>query len=553
MKRVFLSIFAVLSFFALASFAEEFKDSGAVFSVDFPAGWKTGKSDDPTVVLKLERGKSFVDFAKLDSELSDYYLKVRVKEQVESLRSKGITLLGDTRPVGLHGVSNAYYTNYSSMDTQVYIAFFTYNGGSFAISASGLSDGEFKGIVSTIRKPGEKIELPKPPKIKKIRIAKKPKEDVFPGFEISTGAESAASTAAVDASTAAEPAAVAQPVQGGETNPVIFEPAPVSTGPSVGERAVQLVGDFFTKLEQRQNASIDPPYIQRRPVSFFVWLVLIGLWIGGAVWARGEAAKFQNPKLPPPPKDVPPDFFFPFLISRRGTAKEATYNVQNRQKQLLLASFNFEHEIYVAGSVYGALVFHIFWSVMELAGKGGRVTGLLFALPGGRLWASMPEIFFIIPLVAGLCMYLNKKQLLQIFDAQSNLVMAAKKEVAYCLIRDGKGKEVARLVRKTGTKERGWDFVDTDNQVVFTIKDDHPRGYLMRKLFGCQGGALRSHYGIFAAERRAGFVFLDPTSANKFQIHLDFSFARLANPAQMLASVLYIISKEKDPVYPSPF
>jgi len=88
---------------------------------------------------------------------------------------------------------------------------------------------------------------------------------------------------------------------------------------------------------------------------------------------------------------------------------------------------------------------------------------------------------------------------------------------------------------------------------VFTIKDDHPRACLLRKIFGNQGGVLRSHYGIFAEERRAGFVFLDPTSANKFQIHLDFAFARLANPAQMLASVLYIISKEKDPIYPSPF
>ncbi|MBU2575149.1 MAG: hypothetical protein KKH28_13840 [Elusimicrobia bacterium] len=553
MKKIFLSIFAVFLFFALPSFAEEFKDSGAVFSVDFPAGWKTGKSDDPAVVLKLERGKSFVEFAKLDSELSDYYLKARVKEQVESLRSKGNSLSGDTRSVSLHGVSTAYYITYGSGETDIYIAFFTYNAGSFAISASGLSDRDFRNAVSTIRKPGEKIELPKPPKPKKIRIARKPKEKKFPDLRISTEAAAAASTAPPVAGGATAAPAAGQTGFGGEANPVIFEPAPVSTGPSAGEKAVRIIGDFFTKLEQRQNVSKAPPYIPRRPLSFYIWFALIGLWIGGAVRARGGAAKFQNPKLPPPPKDVPPDFFFPFLISRSSTVKEATYNVQNRQKQLLLASFNFEHERYVVGSVYGALLFHVFWSFMELLGKGGRVTGLLFALPGGRLWASVPEIFFIIPLVAGVFMYLNKKQILQIFDAQSNLLMSAKKEVAYCLIRDGKGTEVARLIRKSGTKERNWDFVDTDNKVVFTIKDDYPTGYLMRKLFGSLGGALRSRYGIFAAERRAGFVFLDPTSSNKFQIHLDFSFARLANPAQMLACVLYIISKEKDPIYPSPF
>jgi hypothetical protein len=34
---------------------------------------------------------------------------------------------------------------------------------------------------------------------------------------------------------------------------------------------------------------------------------------------------------------------------------------------------------------------------------------------------------------------------------------------------------------------------------------------------------------------------------------MDFAVARLGHPAQMLAAVLYIISREKDPVYPSPF
>ena len=54
-------------------------------------------------------------------------------------------------------------------------------------------------------------------------------------------------------------------------------------------------------------------------------------------------------------------------------------------------------------------------------------------------------------------------------------------------------------------------------------------------------------------DRRAGFVFLDPSSTDRFQIHLDYAFARLAHPAQILVSLLYVISKEKDPFYPSPF
>ena len=181
------------------------------------------------------------------------------------------------------------------------------------------------------------------------------------------------------------------------------------------------------------------------------------------------------------------------------------------------------------------------------------MTNFLLSLPGGRLWASAPEIFFVVPLIVGISMYFNKKQVLELYDSQSNLLMVGKKEVFYCLIRDGSGKEIARVMNKGGLMDRSWDFVDTDNQVVFTIKDDCPSAHIMRKFFGNLGGALRTHYGIFAEERRAGFVFLDPTSADRFQIHLDFDFARLAHPAQMLTCILYIISKEKDPIYPWPF
>lgn len=543
MKRAFLSIFAALSLIASVSFAEEFKASGDSFVVEFQSGWKTGKSDDATVVLRLEKGKSFVDFAKLDDKLNDRYLQMRVKEQVESLRGKGVTLSGDVRSVNLHGVSTAYYTTYASGENDVYIAFFTYNEVSMAVSASGLPDGDFRSLIGSVKKPGEKIEQPKPKKIRMVKKKKEPEPEAI--VEVSTSDVSLSSFTLVVSTAEVAP-------QAGEANPVAFQQPLVSTGPSAGEQAAQAIGDFFAKLEQR-NANKAPAFIQRHPINFFVWLALFALWFGGAFWARGEIARYQNPKLPPPPKDVPPDFFFPFLISRVNAPKECTYNVQNRQRQLLLASFTFEHEIYIIGAVYGALAFQIFWSVMEFMGRGGRVTGLLFALPGGRLWASVPEIFFLIPLVTGIFMYLNKKQILQIFDSQSNLMMSAQKEIAYCMIRDGKGQEVARLVAKTGVKERAWDFVDTDNQTVFTIKDDYPKGHLMRKLFGNQGGLLRSRYGIFVEERRAGFVFLDPTSSNKFQIHLDFAFARLANPAQMLAGVLFIISKDKDPFYPSPF
>ena len=540
MKKAILILLAWILCPAVPLLAGEFQDAGAALAVDFPSGWAPGRSDDPTVVLKLCKGKSSFEFAKLDSELSEYYLKARVKEQVDSLRSKGNSLSGDVRQAGIHGVSTAYYTFYESMGAQVYIAFFTYNGLSYAISASGIDDGDFRSIISTIRKPGEKVEVPKPRKIKVVRKTQpEPEED---DAQVLKGSEPAASYAMAVSS---------QPVAAGsgEDNPRV--PAVESMGPSAGGQAFRQVGNFFSKLEFKADP-LKVPFILRRPLALNVWGALIVLWIMGAFWAKKRTGKFQNPKLPPPPKDVPPDFFFPFIISRDSSLRECTYNILTRQKQQLLASFNFEHEIYLAGSVYAGIFFHVFWSLLVFAGKGDLVTNALLILPGGRLWASAPEIFFVVPFIAGLSMYFNKKQVLQLYDSQSNLLMEAKKDIFYCLIRDGKGKEIARLMKKGGLNARAWDFVDTDNQIVFTIRDDYPPVHILRRIFGRLGGALRARYGIFAGERRAGFVFLDPTSSDRFQIHLDFAFAGLGHPAQMLVSVLYIISKENDPFYPSP-
>jgi hypothetical protein len=216
----------------------------------------------------------------------------------------------------------------------------------------------------------------------------------------------------------------------------------------------------------------------------------------------------------------------------------------------MLASFNSEHDVYLAGAVYAVLLFHVCWSFLAYADLGGVVTGVLLALPGGRLWASLPEIFFAVPLITGISIYCNQTQALRLHDSTMNLVMEVKQEAACCLIRDEKGKEIARVIKSGGLAGRAWHFMDTDNTVVLSIRDDHPAIHVLRMFFGNLGGTLRSRYGIFASERRAGFVFLDPASADRFQIHLDFDFARMAHPAQILALVLYIISTEKDPVYP---
>ncbi|MDO8803806.1 MAG: hypothetical protein Q7R35_05210 [Elusimicrobiota bacterium] len=542
-------IFICAAFFLalpLCAFAGEFKDKGEIIAVDFPSGWVTGKSDDPAVTLRLEKGKSFIEFSRQDSELGDYYLKARVKEQVESLRSKGNTLSGDIKSASLHGVSSAYYTSYDSMGAEAYMAFFTYNGVSYAVSGRGMEESGFRGVLSSVRKPGEKIEMPKPKKIKVSRQKKEKDDD--DEFQVQIFKDGSA-----DVSTSAVVVAAAPGVISLEASTETAAGVGASTQ-SVAAAAGEAAHNFFSDLAKKQDADGSPPYIPREPLAFSFWGTLIGLWVAGSFAARGVAASYSNPKLPPPPTDVPPDFFFPFVVSKVATFKEVTYNVITRQRQLLLASFPYEHELYLAGSVYGCVFFHVAWSFLAFTGRGDAVVNALMKFPLlGRAFASLPEIFFILPFIAGAFMYLTKKRVLQIYDAQSTLVMEVTPEVAYGLIRDGAGKEVARLVRKGSAVDRCWEFVDTDNLVIFNIRDDFPKGYLLRKLFGNLGGALRSHYGIFAQDRRAGYVFLDPSSSNRFQIHLDYAFSRLGHPAQILAAVLYVTSMEKDPIYPSPF
>jgi hypothetical protein len=529
--------------------AGEFKDKGDTIAVDFPAGWNSGKSDDPLVTLKLERGKATFEFSKQDSELSDYYLKARVREQVDSLRAKGTSLAGDIRQVSIHGVSTAYYTSYESMGSEAYIAFFTYNAASYAISARGLGDGDFRGVLSSIRKPGEKIEIPKPRKIKVLRRKKQPEED-FTTQIFRDGGDDAVSTAAVAGSTDILSAFASET----STEAAAEEVAP-STAPTAAEAAGAAAQGFLSELaKKREGDAGQPPYLPRKPLSAVLWGALLAFWIAGSFVARGIAASYQNPKLPPPPAEVPPDFFFPFVISKASSFKETVYQVVTRQRQRLMAEYPSEHELFIAGSIYGAVLLHAGWSLLALTGNGEALVNILMRVPlAGRALASLPEIVFIIPLFYGLFLYLTRTRVLQLFDAQNSLVLEVRPEIVYGLIKDGNGKEVARLVTKGTFLYRYWEYVDTDNLVVFSIRDDFPKGFLLRKLFGNLGGALRSRYGIFVQDRRAGFVFLDPSSQGRFQIHMDFAFARLGHPAHILAAVLYVFSKEKDPVYPSPF
>jgi hypothetical protein len=543
MRSAILISAAVLLLAGPSLRAAELSDKDAVIAVDFGAGWAEGKSDDPAVKLKAQRGKSVLEFTRLDSELSDYYLKARLKEAAEPLRSRGAAFSGEARPVSLHGVSNAYYSVYEMAGSNC-LAFFTYNGASFSVAARNVSEAECRGVLATVRRPGEKIELPKPKPVR-VRKVREPEPEPEPDYTPMVLPEAAVSTAAPAGTpgstetaggtaghTAADAAAAAQQMAG-----------------SAGRAAQGLL----TGLAANTGDKGEAPYLARSPLPLNLWLLLLAAWFAGAFAARRVGLAYQNPKLSPPPADVPPDFFFPFMITRFGFAGETMYSVVTRQKQALQASYPHPHEPWLAGAVFAGLAFHLLWSLLDAFGFGGAVTGALLWLPGGRFFASAPEVLLLPALVYGLTQYAPGRQVLSVYDAQSNLVMEGRPEMAYCLIKDGAGKEVARLVSREGGPARRWDFVDTDSVVLFSIVDDNPRTRLLRKLFGAQGGALRTRYGVFVQDRRAGFVFYDPSSPDRFQIHLDFDYGRLSHPAQIMTALLYVISREKDPAYPSPF
>ncbi|MFH1618661.1 MAG: hypothetical protein ABIG11_02030 [bacterium] len=275
-------------------------------------------------------------------------------------------------------------------------------------------------------------------------------------------------------------------------------------------------------------------------------------WGFGAILSRSFAQKIENPRLSPPPKEVPPDFFFPFLITREVTPKMIFFDINNRQRQKLCAEYPRFHETVIAASLYSLLFFHVGWSILAVAGKAGMITGALNALPGGRFLASLPELFFLPVFATGLLMWAQGGRVLKLTDTQGNMVIEAFEAFGIVLLKDGKGKEIARLKRKKPAMlGRDWLLIDTENQPVLEIRDEHPGLYTLRRLFGHMGGAIQARYGFFHEERRAGFVMRDPSTTARFQVHLDFAFSRLANPAQLLTCVLYLESKNRDPFYPS--
>ena len=159
MKKILLAVFSLL--LPAMLFAGEFKDKDSIFTVNMPAGWTKGESDNPAVSLRVENGSSSFEFEKQEDVLSDYYLKSGVGESVEAVKARGANFYGaEINSVSIYGVTNAYYTAYEASGVNECAAFFTYNNHSFSMSAVGVGPELCRNIIATVCKPGTKCVPP---------------------------------------------------------------------------------------------------------------------------------------------------------------------------------------------------------------------------------------------------------------------------------------------------------------------------------------------------------------------------------------------------------
>lgn len=588
MKKFIIFAAAVFLIPFVQSYAGEFKDKDSLFTVTMPAGWTQASSDNPAVSLRLEKGTSSFEFEKQEDLLSDYYLKSGVTESAEAVRARGANFYGsEVNSVSIYGVTNAYYTAYEASGINECAGFFTYNNHSFSLSAIGVSPDLCRSIISSVCKPGMKCVPPcspyncmapnfckagkcvAPPPCSPDNCAA-PKicrnnRCVNPPCSPENCPAPKACVAGRCVLPAAkkepEPAAMSEAAEDPEKKDG-NEPAPEENGTgeavanAISEGAEATGAAVSQMIENISNAGMKSavrPSVIRQPLPVAVWAMLFAVWVIGAAIARGAARLHKNPKLPPPPADVPPDFFFPFVINTIRTATRVQYNVITRQKQRLYATFDYSYVPLLVWPLAALVLFHVLWSILAVIGQNDMFIDALCSLPFGQYLAMFPEFPFIAIAIAGIIKYSGRNKEIAVYDSRQTLMMRASKESKdYCIIYDGKGKEVARLVKKPSSL-REWEFIDADNNVQFILKDDAPKIYASRKLFGYQGGILRSRYGIFQEDRRAGYTFMDPSSPDRFQVHMDFAFARIAHPAQMLAAILFVISYEKDSWYPTIF
>jgi hypothetical protein len=515
-------------------FSFEYKFNGFVF--DYEDGWKQTKGSDPSSVFKIEKNTSYIEFLKMEDELSDFYLNSMISKQKESLFSKGLKP-SEIKTASIHGTSKAYYFYYTDSKINI-VSLFTYGGVSYSLICSGVSEESFKNLIYKFRKEGEKIEIPiaKPrPKPKPKVIAKK-EEEIRVGF-----------ISVRDSTETVESKSVSTPTV--SSSPPTYKEVSVIT--SVEESEMEFTQNLKEERKNWISAFVESsrgkkPLIKRKPINKYLTLFVIAIYLVVAVILKAKFSAYSNPKANPYPKDMPPDFVFPIMITRVRMLKETLYQIITRTNQFLSSHFNHSYRSFYNIGVGAVIFIHLMWSLSEFI-KRDFFALLVLSLPFGGYILSFIELPFLVLILYGLYLKHKEKEVLVIMDSQTNLITKTMNEKGCLVIKNSKDITVMKVLRKGSFLRRMWVCYDEDDREIMVIKDDYPLIWFFVKLFGNKLMNLRCYYSLYVEnEKRIGFLYLDPNSKDGYQIHYDYDYFRLVNPMYVVSILLYIISKYRE-------
>ncbi len=530
-----LAIVILLS--VLPLFSEVYKVGDCVF--DFDSGWSSTKGSDPNSLLRIEKGSSYAEFIKLEDELSDFYLKSRIEEQRQQVEAKAIKT-SSVKVADIHSKAKAYYFTYSDKREST-VALFSYEGITYSFISDGISEDAFKKLIFTFRKEGETIEIAKPkPKPKPKKAQQKPIEETSLEY-----------ISIVEQTTTTSDLSNLQDLQSTQTlTQTEIPPQTTSTTrpqPTVEIKPQIQQNSFIKSLNEylASNQTNKKMILNRKPLPSFVGLSVVVLYLIFSFLLKKKFSSYSNLKLKPYPKDLPPDFLFPFIITRLSTSGETLYQIITRPGQFLSASFQHNYRKYFPKALVWLLVFHIVWSVSSLFDER-FFENIFLSLPFGNYLLSFIELPFIAAYLFTLYHKKNSSLTLVIKDPQMNDISTALVSKECFIIKDAKGRDTLKI-KKIGFWKRRFVFINEDNQQFMEIRDWYPEIWKWVKILGNFLLKRRSYYSIHNEKGdMVGFLFLDPSNFNSYQIHFDYDYTRLVNSIQLLASILLIISVERE-------
>ncbi|MCX7642136.1 MAG: hypothetical protein N2Z20_05840 [Elusimicrobiales bacterium] len=515
------------------------------FVFDFDSSWNSTKGSDPNSSLRIEKGANYAEFIKLEDELSDFYIKSRLEEQRQQIEAKALKP-SSVKVTNIHTKSKAYYFTYQDRKEST-IALFTYDGLTYSFISSGIGEDLFKKMIFTFRKEGESIEIPKPQQKPKRNVSK-PKPIENTNLQYISIAENILSSIPVNSSTYSITSTTETSLS---TEIVKIEDvipsSEVVEHKTLGIKEQVVKKSFLQKFSeyiksQHQNSKM---VVERKPLSPYFTIFIIIIYIGVSLFFRFKISKYSNLRLKPYPKELPPDFLFPFIITRLKTSKETIYQIITRTGQFLSASISHPYRALYPSSIVLLILFHGFWSLISIF-DDKIIEDIFLSIPFGNYLLSFIEIPF---LIAYFWTYYNKNKFvskLVIKDSQMAEISTAISTSDGFVIKDLKGRETIKI-KRIGFWKRRYVFINEDNNQFMEIRDEYPTIWIAIKVIGNYFIKKRCYYSIRnEKDDLVGFLYLDNNNFDSYQVHFDFDYMRLVNSVQLVASILYIISVDRE-------